>query len=232
MEFLPNGLTLDIPGGCFPLSTDTMALGFFAVPERGAKVLDLGSGCGSLGLLLCASRPDISVTGLELDEKAHLAALENISRNALCARMESLCADLRSVSARFSPGQFSCCVSNPPYFSGGPASRSQALARRNDTCSIAELMAAAAWAVKFGGDFFLVQRPENLGALISQGALAGFEAKKLCLLRHRPSAPVKLILLQLRKGAKPGLRLVEWSLWDAAGNPTDVYRKIYHIREA
>ncbi len=232
MEFLPNGLTLDIPGGCFPLSTDSMALGFFAAPERGAKVLDLGSGCGTLGLLLCASRGDISVTGVELCEKAHLAALENIRRNALSAHMESLCADLRSVSARFSPGQFSCCISNPPYFSGGPASRDQALARRNDACSIEDLMAAAAWAVKFGGDFFLVQRPENLAVLISRGALAGFEAKKLCLLRHRPSSPVNLILLQLRKGAKPGLRLEEWALLDEAGNPTEVYRKIYHIREA
>ena len=29
MEYLPNGLTLDIPEGCFPLSTDSIALAEF-----------------------------------------------------------------------------------------------------------------------------------------------------------------------------------------------------------
>lgn len=231
MEHLPGGFCLDIPSGCFPLSTDSMILSHFVRLPRNAHVLDLGSGCGTLGLLLCAGREDCSVTGLELTERSHLAALSNIRANALEPRMASICADLRSVSERFLPGSFSCCVSNPPYFSGGAASLSHPLARREDCCSVGELMEAAAWALKYGGDFFLVHRPERLGELIARGAPHRLEAKRLCLVRHRPADSVSLILLQLRKGGKPGLKWEEISLLDENGNPTKAYREIYHMEE-
>ncbi len=232
MEFLPNGYTLHIPEGCFPLSTDSMSLSHFVKLPKNARVLDLGSGCGTLGLLLCAKDQSCAVTGIELEETAHLAALENIRRNRLDARMKSICQDLRSVSERFSPGDFSVCVSNPPYFSGGAASLSLPLARREDTCSAEDLMSAAAWALKYGGDFFLVHRPERLGELIARASEKGLEAKRLCLLRHKAGSPVSLILLQLRKGAKPGLMWEELTLHDPDGTPTPAYREIYHLEEA
>ncbi len=232
MEFLPNGYTLEIPPGCFPLGTDSMALSHFVKLPRNARVLDLGSGCGTLGLLLCSRDSACTVTGLELTETAHLAALENISRNDLSARMESICADLRSVSERFSAGSFSVCVSNPPYFSGGAASTSLPLARREDACSAGDLMAAAAWVLKYGGDFFLVHRPERLGELIAKAAENGLEAKRLRLLRHRSGGPVTLIFLHLRKGAKPGLIWEETVLHHADGTPSPAYREIYHLEEA
>ena len=49
MEFLPNGFTLELTEGAFPLSTDSMLLAHFAKLPRNARVLDLGSGCGTLG---------------------------------------------------------------------------------------------------------------------------------------------------------------------------------------
>ena len=229
MEFLPNGLTLEIPANVFPLSTDSMVLCHFVRLPKNARVLDLGSGCGTLGLLLCAQNESCAVTGLEIDEKAHLAAVENIRRNGLEPRMESICADLRSVSERFSPGGFSVCVSNPPYFSGGPASQATPIARREDTCSLRELMEAAAFALKFGGDFFLVHRPERLAELISAGAECSLELKRLGLVRHRQDGPVSLILLQFRKGAKPGLLWEELTLRNSDDSPTPAYREIYHL---
>lgn len=229
MEFLPNGFTLEVPAGAFPLSTDSMVLSHFVRLTKNARVLDLGSGCGTLGLLLCAQNETCAVTGLEIDEKAHLAALSNIQRNTLASRMESICADLRSVSRRFSPGSFDACVSNPPYFSGGPASKHTPTARREDLCGPRELMAAAAHAVKYGGDFFLVHRPERLAELISAGSEFALELKRLRLVRHRQDGPVSLILLQFRKGAKPGLHWEELSLRFSDGSPTPAYREIYHI---
>ena len=74
MEYLHNGYTLEISPGSFPLSTDTMALAGFVKLPRKARVLDLGSGCGSIGLLLCADWADCAVTGIEVDENAHAAA--------------------------------------------------------------------------------------------------------------------------------------------------------------
>ena len=229
MEQLPNGFTLELPAGCFPLSTDSMVLAHFAKLPRNSRVLDLGSGCGTLGLLLCAKDPTCSVTGIELDAAAHKAALDNIERNGIPPRMESICADLRTVPSLFTPGSFSCCVSNPPYFSAGPASKALPLARREDLCSLTELFHAAAWALKYGGDFFLVHKPERLAEIITAGGAVGLEAKRLCLLRHKAYAPVNLVLVQLRKGGKPGLRWEELCLHGPDSTPTKEYLEIYHI---
>jgi len=229
MENLPNGLTLSLCDGAFPLSTDSMVLAHFVRLPKNARVLDLGSGCGTLGLLLCAKDPHCHVTGVELEEKNHLEALENIRRNGLTARMESLCADLRSVSAGFLPGSFSCCISKPAYFSGGAVSQTHAVARQEGCCTPDDLLRCGARALKFGGDFFLVHKPERLAELIATAAKYNLEAKRLCLVRHRENAPVNLILLQLRKGAKPGLVWEEMILHHADGSPTQIYQEIYHI---
>ena len=230
MEFLSNGFTLTLCPGAFPLSTDSMVLSHFVRLPKNARVLDLGSGCGTLGLLLCSKDQNCHVTGVELDQQAHLEALENIRRNQLESRMESICADLRSVSEKFSPGSFSCCVSNPPYFGAGAVSQSLPTARQEGTCTPEDLFACGSRALKFGGDFFLVHKPERLAELIATAAKYQLEAKRLCLLRHREYAPVNLILLQLRKGAKPGLIWEEIVLHNADGTPTSAYQDIYHLQ--
>ena len=210
------------------MSTDSIALAGFVKLTKAAKVLDLGSGCGTLGTLLCAQNSFCNVTGIELDENAHKAALINIARNDLASRLSSICADVNAISEYIRPGSFQCCVSNPPYFQGGPDSKTL-VARRNDTLSTEALFAAAGWALQYGGDFFLVHKPEMLGHLCAAGAKHNLEAKRLCLLRHSENGPVSLILLQLRKGGKPGLILEEAALHKADGSPTNYYRKLYHL---
>lgn len=229
MEQLPNGITLELSAGAFPLSTDSMVLSHFVKLSANCRVLDLGSGCGTLGLLLCATHSGCHVTGIEIDEAAHRTALENVRRNGLECRMESLCGDLRQTSALFSPGSFGCCVSNPPYFSSGPASHRTPTARREDLCSLSELMSAANWALKYGGDFFLVHRPERLTEIITLGAANAMEAKRILLLRHSPGKPFSTVLVQLRKGGKPGVVLEDASLFSSQGEPTEFYRNIYHL---
>ena len=229
MEHLPNGLTLELPQCTFPLSTDSMLLAHFASLPRNAKVLDLGSGAGTLGLLLCAKDPGCQVTGIEITESGHEAATQNIARNGLDSRLTSICGDVRHVPSEFAPGSFHCCISNPPYFSGGPASQATPLARREDCCTPEDLMKSAAWALRYGGDFYLVHKPEKLAQLIACAAPYKLEAKRLSLIRHKEGGPITLILLQFRKGGKPGLIMEEHCLFDTSGNPTDYYREVYHI---
>lgn len=224
MEHLPNGFTLDLSGG-FPLSTDSMLLVHFARLPKQAKVLDLGSGCATLGTLLCATDAGCAVTGIEQNPQAHAAALENICRNGLQDRLFSICADLREMDL----GQFDCCISNPPYFSGGPASKENPSARREDHCSPEELFAAVGKHLKFGGDFFLVHKPQRLAQLIACGAKQQLEAKRLQLVRHRPGSEISLILLSFRKGGKPGLQIEETTLFDENHQPSDFYKSVYHL---
>lgn len=230
MEYLPNGYLMELPPGTFPLSTDSVVLAHFVHLPKNARVLDLGSGCGTLGLLLCAKDPGCTVTGVELSEASHAAALENIRRNDLSERLNSICTDLRILPSEFCDGSFHCCVSNPPYFSGGPASRITPLARRDDCCSAEDLFRSASKALKFGGNFYLVHKPERLAQLITSGAAFGLELKQLTLVRHKEGSPVAMILLQFKKGGRPGLRLHERSLYDSQGDPTDYYREVYHIK--
>ncbi len=226
METIKQSFTLDLSSG-FPLSTDSMVLADFVRLPKNAAVLDLGSGCGTLGLLLCARDALCTVTGIELDEAAHAAALENIERNHLGERLHSICGDLREIP--FTPGLFRVCLSNPPYFSGGERHSRTPDARREDTCPPAALFEAAARALCFGGDFFLVHKPERLAQLCHEASAHGLEPKRLRLVRHRPDSPVSLILLSCRKGGKPGLMLEELLLFHSDGTPTEDYKRIYHI---
>lgn len=226
MEYIADHYTLDLGPG-FPLSTDSMVLADFVKLPKNATVLDLGSGCGTLGLLLCARDQSCCVTGIELQEAAHAAAVENIARNGLEGRLSSICADLRDMP--LAPRSFQVCVSNPPYFSGGAAHSKNPTARQEDTCTPKDLFAAASRALRWGGDFFLVHKPERLAQLCFEASSHGLEPKRLRLVRHRPNAPVSLILLSCRRGGKPGLQWEELYLYNQDGTPTADYRRIYHI---
>lgn len=229
MEYLHNGFTIEFSPGAFPLSTDSMLLSGFVRMGKAAQVLDLGSGCGTLGLLLCANNSECSVTGIELDVNAHRKALDNAQRNGISDRLSSICGDITAISDYVGPGRFSVCMSNPPYFSAGPHSSSHPLARREDRCGLKDLFHAAAWALKYGGDFYLVHRPERLAEICAVAAAHQLEPKRLRLVRHHEGGEVTLILLQCRKGGKPGLIWEELTLHNADGTPSDAYRQLYHL---
>ena len=229
METLLNGYTLEIAPGAFPLSTDSMALADYVRLPKNAGVLDLGSGCGTLGLLLCAKDSSCIVTGVELDKNAHNAALKNIAANRLEHRLTSICGDFCAITQWIKPGSFDVCVSNPPYFTAGFLSQSTPSARHEETCSLDALIRNAAWTLKYGGDFYLVHKPERLAEIFTAACKYKLEPKRLCLMRHKETGPVSLVLIQCRKGAKAGLIWEETVLYDRDGQPTEDYRRIYHI---
>lgn len=229
MEYLHNGFTLELSEGAFPLSTDSIALADFAKLPKHATVLDLGSGCGTLGLLLCAGYSDCTVTGVELNQDAHDMALHNAARNGIAHRYTSICGDLKTIPDFIGAGTFQVCISNPPYFSGGLQSKTCPLARHDDACSLQDLFRASSWALRFGGDFFLVHKPESLAEICTAASRNHLEPKRLRLLRHRENGAVSLILLQCRKGGKPGLIWEEEALHHADGSPTHYYKQLYHL---
>ena len=229
MENLFNGYTLEIAPGAFPLSTDSMALSDYIKLPRQAKVLDLGSGCGTIGILLCAKDSQCVVTGIELDENAHRAALHNRQNNQLQDRLNSICGDLTAITDLVRAGSFDVCVSNPPYFTAGFLSQTTPLARHEQTCSLEQLIQSAAYALKFGGDFYLVHKPDALAQLCAHAVSAKLEPKRLIFVRHDPGKPFSLILLHCRKGGRPGLKVEELCLFDENGQPTPDYRRIYHL---
>lgn len=232
-ERLPGGLTLDQEGG-FPLSTDSMCLGAFCPLRPGSRAADLGSGCGTLGLLLLGRQPDLTVTGLEIDARAHAAALHNIRRNGLEGRLSSVLGDIGAVSQLFPSGSFDLVVSNPPYFPPGRGRSCpegpRKTARQGEDCSLETVYAAAAWLLPTGGRFCLCARAEDLTELLFLGRIYGLEPKRLQFLRHRAGAPRKVLLLECRRGGGKGLRLEpDLILYGEDGSPTAEARRIYQL---
>lgn len=229
-ERLGQKYLLHLEEESFPLSTDSVLLASFVRP--GKKMADLGSGCGTLGFLLCAGSETVTVQGIELSQQAHLRALENIRANGLEDRLFSLRGDVRSIRELFPTGSFDAVVSNPPYFpvGSGKVSEKHAAARSEETLNLRQLCEAAAWLLPTGGRFSLVHLPGRLCDVLWELRRAGLEPKRLQWVRHRPGADCCLFFVEAVRGGKPGLRyekdLIEF---DEDGQATEAYKAAYRI---
>ena len=219
----------------FPLSTDSILLADFARPGKSANILDLGTGSGILTLLLLFGQPERRALGVDISQKACELARKNLTDNGLSAQCEILAGDLTAHRTLLPGGGFDYAVSNPPYFaagSGKPAENGLADARADGAAPLSAICRAAGWGLRWGGDFSLCFRPERLSELIWELKNAGLEPKRFRTVRHGPSTPVSLLLLEARRGGKPGLR---WEpdliLHHADGSDTAEYRRIYHRKK-
>lgn len=219
-----------------PLGTDSVLLADF-VPLRGAKRgIDLGCGSGILSLLLLCRGEKLHMTGLELRPEAAALARKNLARNGLSERGEILTGDIREHRSLFAPGSFDLAVANPPYFPAGSGASSpdpaRAGARAERDCSLPELCAAAAFLLPTGGRFFLVHRPERLAELLCCMHESGLEPKRLRFVSARAERAPSLVLVEGRRGGRPGLVLEPpLILQDAEGKESGEVRRIYRREE-
>ena len=112
IEHLPNGLTLRQDDRFFKLGQDSVLLAAFARPRRNARVLDLGCGTGALALLVY--RPDLTITGLELQQGALDLFRQSITDNGV--DITALQGDLREIRTLLPHGSMDYVICNPPYF--------------------------------------------------------------------------------------------------------------------
>lgn len=229
-ETLWNGVRLLQPPDQFRLGTDSVVCAAFARFPKHAAVADLGCGSGAIALMLLAGDPSLHVTGIELQPQAAALARENARLNGLDFTV--LQGDLRQIESLLPAGSMAGAVSNPPYFpvgSGQTAASPLAQARSEETCSLSQLVHAAAWLLRCGGRFALVHRPERLADLIWELRSHSLEPKRIRFVRHRPDSAVSLVLLEARKGGRPGLQYEpDLILFDSDGRETAEYKKIYH----
>ena len=235
-EYFSGGITMTVTDGCFRLSTDSMVLADFCRLPRGAAVCDLGSGCGALGLLLLRDHPDMRVTGLEILPDAAAQARKNIDANHLSEHFSVITGDLREHRALLPANAFDAVVSNPPYFPAASGATSpdgaRAIARSEICCTLDDLCACAAYALRFGGEFCLVHKPERLTDLLCTLRAHRLEPKRIRLVRHHAGADASLVLIAARRGGKPGVMLEpELLLFTPDGQETAETRRIYHHQE-
>ena len=188
---------------------------------------------GALGLLLLRDHPDMRVTGLEILPDAAAQARKNIDANHLSEHFSVITGDLRGHRTLLPANAFDAVVSNPPYFPAASGATSpdgaRAIARSEICCTLDDLCACAAYALRFGGEFFLVHKPERLTDLLVTLRENRLEPKRLQFVRHHPEASVSLVLVEARSGAKPGLTLQnDLILYTSSGEKTADYKRLYH----
>lgn len=193
----------------FRLGTDTVLLADFAAKGRHRRGIDLGCASGAAMLLLLSRVPQLHMTGIELVPEAAALAAENMKSNSLSARSRILCGDLREHRALLPAGFFDLVVANPPYYPAGSGSLSadpaRAAARGELTCTLADVCRAAAFLCKTGGSVCLVHKPERLSELLCTLTAHGLEPKRLRLISRRPEDAPSLVLVEGRRGGRPGL---------------------------
>ena len=211
-EYLkPGGLRFVWEDALFRPGTDSFLLSSLPRLSAGLRVCDLGCGTGLLGLLLMQRQPDLRVTGIDIQAAAISLAEQAAAENRLMDRLTFRCADLRHVRQYFPTGSFDLAVSNPPYYVPGSGKVSQdaarCTARSESEATLADICAAAAYLLRWGGKFCLVHKPERLTDVLCALREAGIEPKRLRFVHNRAEYAPSLFLLEGCRGGKPGLSL-------------------------
>jgi tRNA1(Val) A37 N6-methylase TrmN6 len=221
--------------GGFKLSTDSVLLADFCAGIRAKRILDLGCGAGVLTVLLHLSHPAAEIGGVELSPEAAALCRENLAANALPAD-GILTGDLRECRALYPAGSCDLVVSNPPYFASGSGRSApdaqRAQARDERCCTLSELCAAAQYLCRWGGALALVHRPERLSEIFCALTAAGLEPKRLRTVHYRAGCAPNLVLVEARRGGRPGLDIRKpLLLTDPDGGESAELRAIYHRGE-
>ena len=235
-QLWPGGFRFLFDDEIFKPGTDSFLLGRFPRLRRGERVCDLGAGTGLLGLLLLAREPDLQVTNVELQAAAVALAEQNTALNGLPERVSNLRADLREPGQLHKAGSFDLVVSNPPYFDAARGAvaqtESRGLARSDEACTLPQLCAAAGRLLRYGGRFCLVFRAERMPELFACLKGCGMEPKRLRLVQHDAVGAPGLVLLECRRGGKPGLRAEPTLLlYGPDGRETAEHRRAYFREE-
>ncbi len=205
-ELWPGGPRYIQEPGLFPLSSDTAWLGDFLRFGGVRRALDMGCGGGALALQMLGRRPELRVTGVDILPRAAERTRLNGELNGW--EIETVCGDIRDLSRLFPPGSFDLAAGNVPYYpASAPAAAdgARALARR-ESCTPGELCRAAGAVLRAGGRIALVYPPERLSELMLELHTAGLEPKRLRLVQKKERPPCA-VLVEGRKGAKPGLEI-------------------------
>ncbi len=208
-RLFPGGPIFYYDPALFPPTTDSFSLGWFARPRRGDAVCDLGCGTGLLGTLLLARDDSLQLVNVERNADAFALAERTFAENGWSVEFRA--GDLRDTEVLPAAGSMDYCVCNPPYFPVGSGSSADGQARQDaraeTQCTLDDVCAAAARILRWGGGFAVVHRPERLADLLCALRAHGMEPKRLRFLAQMPDAAPSLVLVEARRGGKPGLQI-------------------------
>jgi tRNA1Val (adenine37-N6)-methyltransferase len=216
---VPPGETLDAISGHFRIfqlrdghrfSTDDVLTAWYGTTwaPTASRVLDLGSGIGSVGMIVAWRLAGARVVAIEAQEESVRLARKSAAYNGLESRYEIRLADFRDAGALTADETFDLVLGSPPYFpvgTGIEGDHPQKVACRFELRGdIADYVRVAEGHLAAGGVFACVF-PEEQRSRLEAAARAADTA----IVRRRPvvfsegDAPLVELFLMMRAGDLP-----------------------------
>ena len=218
-------------GFCFGI--DSVLLSDFAKDlPKNAKVLDLGTGTGILGILLCGKTNLSKIYGIEIQKEVADMAQKSILLNDLSRRFEIINDNIKNLTNYFKNDYFDAIVSNPPYKKDNSGikneSETKLVSRHEITASLEDFISISSKLLKNNCSLYIVHRPERLSDLFFLLKKYNLEPKKLRMIQSYFDSKPKLVLVQATKNAKSFLNIDKpLIVYNKAGNYTDEIYTIY-----
>lgn len=211
--------------------TDSYLLSAF-VSGKYVKGADLGSGTGVASLICTAADKIKTMYSFEIQNEYASLISRNAQINGLSGKIIPIQCDIREIESYAQPGTFDAVISNPPYFKNGSGFHStfsdMDIARREINGTINDFCNSASKLLKFGGDFYVIYRPERLSDLLDAMKSAMLEPKKMILIFPNIDSSPSLVLVKAVKGASPELVISRPLIMkDNDNKETDDCAKIY-----
>lgn len=218
-------------GFCFGI--DAVLLSNFAKDIRNnSKVLDLGTGTGIVGILLCEKTKLSKIYGIDIQKDVCDMALRSVELNNLEKKFEIINTNIKNLNEIFEENSFDAIVSNPPYKKDNTGlkneSETKLISRHEITASLEDFISVSSRLLKNNGNIYMVHRTERLSDLFYLLKKYNLEPKKLRLVQSYINSKPKLILVKATKNAKSFLNIEEpLIIYNKDGTYTEEIFKIY-----
>ena len=215
----------------YRFSIDSVLLAYHAAPKPDDVVLDLGTGCGIIPLILAYRHPDIRIFGVETQKKLADIAATNVADNNLEERLRILHKDMRQLTHHMVSGPVDMVISNPPYRKANSGrinpDTQRAIARHEIKITLNELVQTAGKMLRTGGKLLIIYPAERMTDLITMMRENHIEPKMLRMIHSNPQSEAKLILVEGMKQVRPGITIPSPLIVYNGGRYTEEVEKMF-----
>jgi tRNA1(Val) A37 N6-methylase TrmN6 len=207
-RLLGGRVTLRQPKVGYRAAIDPVLLAACLDPRPGSHVLDIGCGAGAAALCLLARRPDLAVTGIEIQPGLAALARQNAALNGVSERFQVIEGDVTTLRLAT---RFDHAMSNPPFLppdrGNAPPDASKALAHVEGEADLPAWTTFAASVLPHRGRLTLIHRADRLTELLAALENARFGSVVIFPLWPRLETPAKRVLVRAAQGGRAPLVL-------------------------
>ena len=195
----------------YRFSIDAIILAHRVRPKPGERVVDLGTGCGIVPLIVGYRHSETRIFAVEIQEELADIADVNVRDNGMQGNIRIFCRDMRTIQAAMFQGPVDIVVSNPPFHKAESGrinpNRQRAVARHEIRVTLLDVVKAAGDILKRAGLFVLVYTSERLPELVQHMRACRIEPKNVRFIHSRKKSESRLMMMEGIKQGRPGLKV-------------------------